>query len=129
MVTKTARGGAPASRNSRPRTLLPPLLSSRLNQSACNPSARASAGCSSSAVGHTPRLHGAKAVRIFVANTAERSMQVTTDYIRHAARAARKCAGDPLGGAPQAPDPEFYKTLAKALEQIAAGMERLAKQE
>ena len=56
-------------------------------------------------------------------------MQVTTDYIRHAARAARKCAGDPLGGAPQAPDSEFYKTLAKALEQIAAGMEALGKQE
>jgi len=55
-------------------------------------------------------------------------MQVTTDYIRHAARAARKCAGDPLG-APQAPDPEFYRTLAKALEQIAAGMEALGKQE
>jgi len=54
-------------------------------------------------------------------------MRVATDYIRHAARAARKCAGDPLGGAPQAPDPEFYKTLAKALEEIAAGMELLGK--
>ena len=56
-------------------------------------------------------------------------MHVSTDYIRHAARAARKCAGDPLGGAPQAPDPEFYKTLAKALEEIAAGMEKLGKGE
>ena len=56
-------------------------------------------------------------------------MRVSTDYIRHAARAARKCAGDPLGGAPQSPDAEFYKTLAKALEEIAAGMERLGKQE
>jgi len=56
-------------------------------------------------------------------------MRVSTDYIRHAARAARKCAGDPLGGAPQSPDAEFYKTLAKALEEIAAGMEQLGKQE
>jgi hypothetical protein len=56
-------------------------------------------------------------------------MRVATEYIRHAARAARKCAGDPLGGAPQAPDPEFYKTLAKALEEIAAGLEALGKEE
>lgn len=54
-------------------------------------------------------------------------MRVSTDYIRHAARAARKCAGDPLGGAPQPPDPEFYKALAKALEEIAAGMDLLGK--
>ena len=54
-------------------------------------------------------------------------MRVATDYIRHAARAARKCAGDPLGGEPQPPDPEFYKTLAKALEEIAAGLELLGK--
>jgi hypothetical protein len=58
-------------------------------------------------------------------------MRVSTDYIRHAARAARKYAGDPFGGppTPQAPDAEFYKTLAKALEEIAAGMEQLGKQE
>ena len=44
---------------------------------------------------------------------------------------ARKYAGDPFGGgAPEAaPDPEFYKTLAKALEEIAAGMEALGKEE
>lgn len=56
---------------------------------------------------------------------------VATDYIRHAARAARKYAGDPLGGAPPSrpPDPEFYKTLAKALEEIAAGLDALSKQE
>jgi len=56
---------------------------------------------------------------------------VSTDYIRHAARAARKYAGDPFGGGTpggdQPPDPEFYKTLAKALEEIAAGMEALGK--
>jgi len=56
-------------------------------------------------------------------------MHVSTDYIRHAARAARKCAGDPLGGAPQPADPEFYKTLAKALEEIAASLEKLGKGE
>ncbi|MGH7605719.1 MAG: hypothetical protein ACREME_00140 [Gemmatimonadales bacterium] len=59
-------------------------------------------------------------------------MRIATDYIRHAARAARKYAGDPFGGSPSpstapAPDPEFYKTLAKALEEIAAGMEALGK--
>src|SRR3989454_2976938 len=129
MVTKTARGGAPASRNSRPRTLLPPVRSSRFSHSACSPSARASAACASSGAGQVPSLHGAKALRIFVANSAERSMQVTTDYIRHAARAARTCAGDPLGGAREAPAPDFYRTLAQAPEQIAAGMEALGKQE
>ena len=56
-------------------------------------------------------------------------MRVSTDYVRHAARAARKCAGDPLGGAAQPADPEFYKTLAKALEEIAAGFEQLGKEE
>ena len=54
-------------------------------------------------------------------------MRVATDYIRHAARAARKCAGDPLGGAPHPPDAEFYKTLAKALEEIASGLDQLGK--
>src|SRR5688500_9818312 len=129
MVTNTERGGRPARRNSSPRTLLPPARSSRFSHSAPSPSARASAGCASSGVGQAPRVHGARASRIFVANAAERSMRVATDYIRHAARAARKCAGDPLGGAPQAPDPEFYKTLAKALEEIAAGLEALGKEE
>ena len=56
-------------------------------------------------------------------------MRVSTDYIHHAARAARKCAGDPFGGAPVAPDQEFYKTLAKAMEEIAAGLEQLGKEE
>lgn len=56
-------------------------------------------------------------------------MRVATDYIRHAARATRRCAGDPLGGVPQPPDAEFYKTLAKALEEIAAGFEQLNKKE
>lgn len=54
-------------------------------------------------------------------------MRVPTDYIRHAARAARKCAGDPLGGPPEPPDAEFFKVLAKALEEIASGLELVGK--
>ena len=56
-------------------------------------------------------------------------MRVATDYIRHAARAARRCAGDPLGGPGQPPDAEFYRTLARALEEAAAGLEQLGKEE
>src|SRR5439155_636366 len=43
-------------------------------------------------------------------------MRVATDYIRHAARAAHKYAGDPIGGAshPQAPDPQVEKTFPDA---------------
>jgi hypothetical protein len=56
-------------------------------------------------------------------------MPPTTDYIRHAARLARKIQLDAaLGGTP-APDVEFYKTLAKAFEEIAAGLELVAKRE
>jgi len=59
------------------------------------------------------------------------TMRVSTDYIRHAARAARKLGGDPFGGAPspQPPDAEFYKTLAKALEEIATALEQVSKEE
>ncbi|HET8624633.1 MAG TPA: hypothetical protein VFM14_13805 [Gemmatimonadales bacterium] len=53
----------------------------------------------------------------------------TTDYIRHAARLARKVHMDAaMGGTPQ-PDGEFFKTLAKALEEIAAALEQVAKRE
>jgi len=56
-------------------------------------------------------------------------MPPTTDYLRHAARLARKLQLDAaLGGAP-APDAEFYKTLAKAFEEIAAGLELVAKRD
>ena len=52
-----------------------------------------------------------------------------TDYIRHAARLARKVHMDAaMGGTPQ-PDAEFHKTLAKALEEIADGLEVVAKRE
>jgi hypothetical protein len=59
----------------------------------------------------------------------ETAMPPATDYIRHAARLARKVHMDAaLGGTPQ-PDAEFYKTLAKALEEIAAGLEQASKRE
>ena len=54
-------------------------------------------------------------------------MKPQTDYIRHAARLARKLQMDAaMGGTPQ-PDAEFYKTLSKALDEIAAGLELVAK--
>jgi hypothetical protein len=53
-------------------------------------------------------------------------MKPPTDYTRHAARLARKIQADAaLGGSPQA-DAEFYKVLAKALEEIAQGLESVA---
>jgi len=56
-------------------------------------------------------------------------MPPSTDYIRHAARLARKLQADAsLGGTAQ-PDAEFYKTLAKALEEIASGLEVVSKRE
>ena len=56
-------------------------------------------------------------------------IQPQTDYIRHAARLARKLQVDAaMGGTPQ-PDADFYKALSKALEEIAAGLELVAKAE
>ena len=53
-------------------------------------------------------------------------MKPPTDYIRHAARLSRKLQMDAaMGGAPQ-PDAEFYKTLSKALDEIAAGLEMVS---
>jgi hypothetical protein len=57
-------------------------------------------------------------------------MRVSTDYIRHAARLTRKLsAGAALGGPAPTPDAEFYKTLAKALEEIAQGFEDLGRED
>jgi len=54
-------------------------------------------------------------------------MKPPTHYIRHAARLARKLQMDPaMGGTPQ-PDAEFYKTLSKAFDEIAAGLEMVAR--
>lgn len=56
-------------------------------------------------------------------------MRPETDYIRHAAKLARKLQADAaLGGTPQ-PDGEFWKTLAKALDECAQGLEVLARAE
>lgn len=54
-------------------------------------------------------------------------MKPATDYIRHAAKLARKVQMDAaLGGTPE-PDAEFYKALAKALDEIAAGLEQVSR--
>jgi hypothetical protein len=54
-------------------------------------------------------------------------MAPSTDYIRHAARLARQLVTDAgPGGAPTA-DAEFYKTLAKALEQCAEAIEQTSR--
>jgi hypothetical protein len=55
------------------------------------------------------------------------AMKPATDYIRHAARLARKLQMDAaMGGSPQ-PDAEFYKALSKAMDEIAAGLESVGK--
>lgn len=52
-----------------------------------------------------------------------------TDYIRHAAKLARKLHMDAqMGGTPQ-PDGEFFKQLAKALDEIAEGLEKMPARE
>lgn len=51
----------------------------------------------------------------------------STDYIRHAAKLSRKLYLDASLDTPAVPDAEFYKTLAKALEDIADGLEQVAK--
>jgi DNA-directed RNA polymerase subunit K/omega len=56
-------------------------------------------------------------------------MPPATDYIRHAARLARKLQMDAaMGGAPT-PDAEFFKVLSKAFDEIAAGLELVSKRE
>ena len=56
-------------------------------------------------------------------------MKPSTDYIRHAARLARKLQMDAAMGAAPQPDAEFYKALAKAFEEISAGLEQVAPRE
>ena len=56
-------------------------------------------------------------------------MKPATDYIRHAAKLARKLHMDAaMGGTPQ-PDAEFFKALAKALDETAAGLELVSRSE
>jgi hypothetical protein len=56
-------------------------------------------------------------------------MRPSTDYIRHAARLARKLQLDAATGATPQPGEDFYKTLNKALEEIAAGLELVSTRE
>lgn len=56
-------------------------------------------------------------------------MPPSTDYIRHAARLARKLQLDAGLGGTAVPDAEFWKALAKALEEIAAGLELASRRE
>ncbi len=56
-------------------------------------------------------------------------MRPQTDYLRHAAKLARKLQADAALGAPVAPDAEFWKTLAKALDECAQGLEGLGRSE
>ncbi len=73
-VTNTVRAGAPARRNSRARTLLPPPAgaerSSRLIQSTSSPLSSASASERSSGVGHRPSPHHGSCSRILAARSA-----------------------------------------------------------
>jgi len=53
-------------------------------------------------------------------------MKPTTDYIRLVARLSRKLQMDAgLGGGAPQPDAEFFKALAKAMDEIAAGLEQI----
>jgi hypothetical protein len=57
------------------------------------------------------------------------NMKPNTDYIRHAAKLARKLQLDAaMGGKPE-PDAEFFKALSKALDEIAAGLEVVSARE
>jgi hypothetical protein len=56
-------------------------------------------------------------------------MRPQTDYIRHAAKLARKLQMDSAMGAAAAPDAEFWKALAKALDEVAAGLELVSRAE
>ena len=56
-------------------------------------------------------------------------MKPQTDYIRHAARLARKLQMDLAMGGTAQPDAEFWKALSKAFDEIAAGLELVAKAE
>jgi hypothetical protein len=66
-------------------------------------------------------------LQLLPAATAATTMKPPTDYIRHAARLARKLQMDSaMGGTPQ-PDAEFFKALSKAFDEIAAGLELVGK--
>jgi len=54
-------------------------------------------------------------------------MAPSVDYIRHAAKLSRKLYLDGSISGEVQPEPDFYKTLAKALEDIADGLEQAGK--
>lgn len=56
-------------------------------------------------------------------------MRPQTDYLRHAAKLARKLQMDAGLGGSAPPDAEFWKSLAKALDECAQGLESLARAE
>lgn len=57
-------------------------------------------------------------------------MRPTTDYVRHAAKLARKLHTEAgLGGGNPQPNAEFYRILAKAMDEIAEGLERVGVQD
>ena len=73
-----------------------------------------------------PRPHGVN-ISVFSVLSGFSAMKPPTDYIRHAARLARKLQMDAsMGGTPQ-PDAEFFKALSKAFDEIAAGLEQVGK--
>ncbi len=52
-------------------------------------------------------------------------MPPKTDYTRHVARLTRKLQADAALGGAAAPDAEYWRQLAKALEEIAEAIERI----
>lgn len=52
-------------------------------------------------------------------------MPPKTDYTRHVARLTRKLHAEAAMGGPAGPDAEYWKQLAKALEEIADAMDKI----
>jgi len=52
-------------------------------------------------------------------------MPPKTDYTRHVARLTRKLQADAALGGGAGPDAEYWRQLAKALEEIAEAIERI----
>jgi hypothetical protein len=74
-----------------------------------------------------PANRGCHSLSCFSRPCRPADMKPPTDYIRHAARLARKLQMEgAMGGTPQ-PDAEFYKALSKAFDEIAAGLELVGK--
>ncbi|HET9151521.1 MAG TPA: hypothetical protein VFN83_07370 [Gemmatimonadales bacterium] len=53
-------------------------------------------------------------------------MKPPTDYIRHAAKQARKAQMQAAMGEPVTLDADFFKALSKALDEVAEGLELVA---